>query len=111
MCPKLERLESFYPVDAELAKKGWFYERNQHFLRFAYRDVHDPGAPLDAQGGTTGREVWIAKDVPILRIDHVSTKVTLPGVWQAHYSGGVLDFKEMKRRFFQRAFPMRTTEI
>jgi hypothetical protein len=33
--------------------------------------------------------------VPVLRIDHVSIKGKLLGVWQAFYSGRVLDFKEM----------------
>jgi hypothetical protein len=33
--------------------------------------------------------------VPILRIDNVSIKGKLLGVWQALYSGGVLDFKEI----------------
>jgi hypothetical protein len=35
--------------------------------------------------------------VPILRIDHVSIKGKLLGVWQAFYGGRVLDFKEMTR--------------
>jgi hypothetical protein len=35
--------------------------------------------------------------VTVLRIDHVSIKGKLLGVWQAFYSGGVLDFKEMTR--------------
>ncbi len=39
-----------------------------------------------------------------MRIDHVSIKGKLPGVWQALYSGGVLDFKEMNPRFCWR-FP------
>jgi hypothetical protein len=33
--------------------------------------------------------------VPELRTDHTSTKSPLLGVWQALYSGCVLDFKEM----------------
>jgi len=37
------------------------------------------------------------KDVPELRIDHVSIKGKLLGVWQALYSGCVLDFREMNR--------------
>jgi hypothetical protein len=39
--------------------------------------------------------------VPILRIDHASIKGKLLGVWQALYSGGVLDFKEINRRLAQ----------
>jgi len=34
-----------------------------------------------------------------MRIDHVSIKGTLHGVWQAPYGGGVFDFREMNRRF------------
>jgi len=37
--------------------------------------------------------------VPILWIDYVWIKGKLLGVRQALYSGGVLDFKEMNRRF------------
>jgi hypothetical protein len=38
--------------------------------------------------------------VPILRIDHASIKAKLLGVWQALYSGCVLDFKEMNGSSF-----------
>jgi hypothetical protein len=84
-----------------LAKKGRFYERNQYFLRSAYRPLHDLAAPQDAQAETTGRWVSITKDVPILRIDHGSIKGKLLGVWQAIYGGCVLDFKETNRRLAQ----------
>ncbi len=83
------------------AKKGRFYERNQYFLRSAYCPLHDPAAPPNAQAETTGRRVSITKNLPILRIDHVSIKGKLLGVWQALYSGGVLDFKEMNRLLAQ----------
>jgi hypothetical protein len=96
-----------HSVDAELAKEGHFYERSQYFPRSADRAVHDPAAPLDAQVETTDCGVSITKDVPILRIDHVSIKGKLLGVWQTFYSGGVLDFKEMTRtpHSFLRIFP------
>ena len=90
-----------YSVVSGLAKKGRFYERNQYFLRSAYRPLHDPAAPLDSQAETTGRRVSITKDVPILRIDHLSIKGKLLGVWQALYSGGVLDFKEISRAWLR----------
>jgi hypothetical protein len=80
------------------------YERNQHPLRSAHRAVYDPAAPLDVQGETTGRRVWITEDVPIVWIDYLSIKGTLFGVRQAFYSGGVLDFKEMSRRFVQASY-------
>jgi hypothetical protein len=77
------------------SQEGSLYERNQHFPRSADRAVHDPAAPLEAQGETTDHGVWITKDVPILWIDHISTESPLLGVRQALDSGGVLDFKEM----------------
>jgi hypothetical protein len=82
-----------------LAKKGRLYERNQYFLRSANRALHDPGAAPAPQTETTGRRVPITKDVPVLRIDYLSIKGKLLGVWQALYSRGVLDFKEMNRHF------------
>jgi hypothetical protein len=82
-----------------LAKKGRFYERNQYFLRSVYRPPHDPAAPPDAQAETTGRRIWITKGVPILRVDHVSIKGKLLGVWQTLYSGGVFDLREITRPF------------
>jgi len=72
-------------VDAELARKGRSYERNQHFLRSAYRDGHDPAAPLDAKNETGDDRVSIAEDVSVLRIDHISTKSSLLGVWRSQH--------------------------
>jgi hypothetical protein len=84
--------------DAGLAKKGRLDERSQYFPRSAYRAVHDPAAPLAAQAETTGHGIRITKNVSVLRIDHVAIKGKLLGVWQALYSGSVLDFKKMNRR-------------
>jgi len=70
------------PFGAELAKKGRSYERNQYFLRSADSAFHDPAAPLDAQGGTTNRRVRNTENMPVLRIDHISTKSSLLGVWR-----------------------------
>jgi len=86
-----------YRLVARTRQERSLYERNQHFLRSADRAVHNPAARLGAQGETTGHGVWITKDVPIMRIDHVSIKGKLLGVWQAFYGGRVLDFKEMTR--------------
>jgi hypothetical protein len=88
-------------VAAGLARKDRVYECNQFFHRSAYRAVRDYVVPVDAQGETTGRGVWITEDVSVLRIDHVSIKGKLFGVWQALYSGGVLDFKEMSCRLIR----------
>jgi hypothetical protein len=95
-----------YSVVSGPAKKSRFYEPNQYFLRSPYRRLHDPAAPPNAQAETTGRRIRITKDVPILRIDHVSLKGKLLGVRQALHSGRVLNFKEMNRRF-DHVFPER----
>jgi hypothetical protein len=67
-------------VGAALAKKGRFHERNQYFLRTADRAVHDPAALLDAEAETASSRVSITKNVPILRIDNLSPKPSLPRV-------------------------------
>jgi|SRR5579864_9030290 len=82
-----------------LAKKGPFHERNQYFLQSPDRSLHDPAASLEAQRENTSRRVWIAKDVPILRIDHAWLKDMLLGVWPAAFRP-VLGFKEMNRALF-----------
>jgi len=76
----LQRPLPAWAVDAELARKGRFYERNQYLLGCGYRAVHDSAAPLEAQAETTDRRISITKDVPLLRIDHLSTESSLPGV-------------------------------
>jgi hypothetical protein len=82
----------------DLAKKGRSDERTQDFLWSADCVAHDPAAPLDAQAETADHRVSITKDVPVLRIDHVSIKGKLPGVWQALYRGGVFDVEEVIQR-------------
>lgn len=76
-------------------EKGRFNERNQYFLGSANRCIRHSAAPLDAQAETTGNGGSFTEDVPVLRIDHISIKSSLLGVWQASYSRGVYDFKEM----------------
>ena len=80
-------------------------ECHQYFLRTVRPAVHDPTDPLAAQAESPGRRVSITKDVPILRIDHISIEGKLLGVWRALYSGGVLDFKEIIRRAVRVPFP------
>ena len=70
-------------IDAELAKKGRAYERNQCFLWAAYRDLHDPAAPMEAQAHTTDHQGSITKNVPSLRIDHIAESPLLR-VWRGH---------------------------
>ena len=87
------------PFRAGLAKKGRFYERKHYSLRFAHRALHDPAVLLDAQDETTDHWGSITKDVPVLRIGHVSIEGKLLGMRQTLHSRGVLDFKEMNRHF------------
>ena len=70
-------------VDAELAEKGRFHERNQYFTRSADRALHDPAASQDAQAETTTSWVSITKDLPVFRIDYISAKSPLLGVWRS----------------------------
>jgi hypothetical protein len=80
-------------------RKVALYEHSQYFLRSADRAVLDPPAPMDAQAEPAVRRGSIAKDVPVLRIDHVSTKGKLFGVRQALYSSDALNFEEMNNCF------------
>jgi hypothetical protein len=82
-------------VQRTLTRKGPFYERNQYCFWLVYRALDDPDGPLDSQTETADRRGSITKDVPIVRIDHLTIKAELLGVWQALYSGGALDFKEV----------------
>jgi hypothetical protein len=90
--------EWFCSRDSALAKKGRTYERSQYFLRFSDRAVHGPALSVEAQAETTTRRGGIAKNVPVMWADHISTEGKLYGVWQALYGGGAFDFKEMSRR-------------
>ena len=63
-------------------QEGSLYERNQYLLRTADRTIRDPAAPLDAQAEAAEHRVPIAKDVPVLRIDHISAQSSMPGVWR-----------------------------
>jgi hypothetical protein len=80
-----------YPEDAELAKKGRFHERNQYFLRTADRAAYAPAALLDAEAETAASRVSITEDVPLLRIDNLTTKSSLLRVRRSQFpkAGGV----------------------
>jgi hypothetical protein len=65
-----------------LAKKGRSYERNQYFPRSTDRAVHDFADPPEAQAESADHGLSITKDVSILRIDHIPTESSLPGVWR-----------------------------
>ena len=82
-------------MDPTLAKKECIHVRNRYYLRSVYRALHDPAAPMDPQAETTAQRVSIAKDVSIMRIDHIPTQNSLPRVWQDLYDGGVVAFTEL----------------
>jgi hypothetical protein len=67
---------------AEIAEKERLCECKWCFCRSADWAVHAPVALLDAKAETPTRRGWITTDVPILRIDHLSTQGTLLGVWR-----------------------------
>jgi hypothetical protein len=85
------------PFGAAPAKKGRFHERNQYFPRSAHRAVHHPAAPPDAPTEAAVSRVSITKDVPFLRIDHISTETPLLGMRQTFYPDSELNVKEMNR--------------
>jgi hypothetical protein len=84
-------------LEARLAQKGRVYDRNQSLFRFADRDLNDSAAHLDAQAETTDHRVSIAKDVSVLRIDHISTQSSLPGVWRGQHLKTVIVGVEINR--------------
>ncbi len=49
--------------------------------------------------------------MPVLRIDNVPIKGKLLGVWQAVYSSGVLNFKEMNRHIIHVPQNLRTSNM
>jgi hypothetical protein len=71
---------------AQIAEQEHVCERNKYFCRSAYCAVGDSGVLQDAQAAKD-RRVRITKNVPVLRIDHISIKGMLLGVWSASYSG------------------------
>ena len=90
-------LEHSDSLDAELAKKGLLYARNEYFTRSAYCAVHDPAAPQDEQGETADRRVRNTKDVPVVRIDYISIENMLLGMREAPHRGSVFNGRKMNR--------------
>lgn len=75
------RFRSGPPRALEIGEQEHIYERNYNFVGPADCGICDPAALPDPQAETTGNRVRIAEDVPVLRVDYVSIKSTLPGVW------------------------------
>jgi len=77
-------------IDPELAKeRSLSYEREQYSLRFACRALPDIATPMEAQIDTAADRGSITKDVPSLRIDHI-TESPLLGVWRGHSLNAVV---------------------
>jgi len=76
-------LESAHWLNTGIAKQeDHVYERNQLFFWSADCAVHYPAAAQDAQADSTHCRIRITKDVPVLRIDHISIKGKLLGMRQ-----------------------------
>jgi hypothetical protein len=58
------------------------YERNQYFFRRPDRAICDAIAFQNAWTPTAKCWVQIAKNVPVVRLDHVPIEDILPGMWQ-----------------------------
>ena len=87
-------------------QEGSLYERNQYFRRSAHRAISGPAEVLDTQAEATEHWAPTTKNVPILRIDHISIESSLLGVWRGQetraISGGMPDFSpsaELPNRF------------
>ena len=80
-------------------------EDNEYFVRSSDCAIHYPAALQGAQAEAADRHpIRITNDVPILRLDHISTKSALLGVWQVSliamkYAPG---FREIERRLSPR---------
>jgi hypothetical protein len=77
---------------------GRIYEPNYYLFWSVYRRAHDPAAaPKDAPNQATDCRVRNSKDVPVMWVDHISTKGGLLGVRQVSYNGSVFHCREMTR--------------
>lgn len=74
-------LEAVPPRALEIGEQEHIYERTWNFIGSADCGIRDPAALQVPQAEITGNRVRIAEDVPVLRVNYVSIKSTLPGVW------------------------------
>ena len=79
-------------------ESGRIYEPKYYLFWSVYRRAHDPAAaPKDAPNEATDCRVRNSKDVPVLWVDHISTKGVLLGVRQVSYIGGVFGYTQVNR--------------
>jgi hypothetical protein len=77
-------------------ESGRIYEPKYYLFWSVYPRAHDPAAaPEDAPNEATDCRVRNSKDVPVLWVDHISTKGVLFGVRQVSYIGGVFHCREV----------------
>ena len=81
-------------------ESGRIYEPKYYLFWSVYRRAHDPAAaPKDAPNEATDCRVRNSKDVPVLWVDHISTKGVLLGVRQVSYIGGAFGYTQVNRDF------------
>ena len=74
------------------------YEPNYYLFWSVYSRAHDPAAaPKDAPNEATDCRVRNSKDVPVLWVDHISTKGVLLGMRQVSDNGGVFGYTQVNR--------------
>jgi hypothetical protein len=74
------------------------YEPNYYLFWSVYRRAHDPAAaPKDAPNEARDCRVRHSKDVPVMWVDHISTKGVLLGVRPVSYIGGAFGYTQVNR--------------
>src|ERR1700720_2626858 len=90
-------------LDAESPCRSTFMSAISISVGLLYCAAGDSGVLQDAQA-TTDRRVRITKDVPVLRIDHISIKGMLLGVWPVSCHGECdPDSRQIESGFFPRS--------
>jgi hypothetical protein len=79
-------------------ESGRIYEPKYYLFWSVYPRAHDPAAaPKDAPNEATDCRVRNSKDVPVLWVDHISTKGVLLGVRQVSYNGSIFGYTQVNR--------------
>ena len=90
-------------------ESGRIYEPKYYLFWSVYPRAHDPAAaPKDAPNQVTDCRVQHSKDVPVMWVDHISTKGVLLGVQQVSYIGGVFGYTQVNRDFSRDVFGQST---
>ena len=90
-------------------ESGGIYEPKSYLFWSVYRRAHDPAAAAkDAPNEARDCRVRNSKDVPVLWVDHLSTKGVLFGVRQVSCIGGVFGYTQVNRDFSRDVFGQST---